>query len=89
MPEESPRRLGDLAPAANEPGTERPSVLKAKDGDALPVVAALLAAPAPEFRDRLDALAARTREEPSTDVRNALQTAAQVLAELRRREERP
>jgi ABC-type transporter Mla subunit MlaD len=89
VPDESPLRLGDLAPAANEPGSARPTALKEVDADALPAVAALLAAPAAEFRERLDALAARTREESSKDIRHALQTAAQVLGELRRREERP
>lgn len=89
MPEESPVRVGDLAPAANEPGGARTAAVSAVDAQALPLLAALLAAPAGEFRERLDAIAARLREEASADVRLALQKAAQLLPELRRREERP
>ena len=89
MPEESPLRVGDLAPVANEPGGRRSAAVQAVDADALPVLAALLAAPAGEFRERLDALASRVREEESKDVRHALQVAAQLLPELRRREEGP
>ena len=90
MPEESPVRVGDLAPVANEPGGPRASAaVSAADAQALPALAALLAAPAGEYRERLDAIAARVREETSADVRLALQTAARLLPELRRREERP
>ncbi len=89
MPEDGPLRIGDLAPVANEPEGARPAAVQAVDGDALPVLAALLAAPAGEFRERLDALASRVRAEESRDVRMALQTAARLLPELRRREERP
>ncbi len=86
---EDPRRVGDLQPGANEPGFVRHAAARSVDGDAMPALAALLAAPAGRFREELDAFAARLREEESGDVRHALQTASQVLLELRRREEKP
>jgi hypothetical protein len=89
MPADRTVRVGDLAPAANEPGREREAALAAADADALPELGALLSASAGEFRERLDALAARARVEESSEVRLALQTAGRVLPELRRREERP
>ena len=89
MPEDTPLRVGDLAPGANEPGFARSSAVRSVDADAMPVLAALLAAPAGEFRERLDALAARLREEESKDIRLALQKASQVLLDLRREEEKP
>ena len=89
MPEDTPLRVGDLAPAANEPGRARSSAVSSVDADAMPTLAALLAAPAGQFRERLDALAVRLREEESPDVRLALQMASQVLLDLRRKEEKP
>jgi hypothetical protein len=80
-------RVGELAGAANEPGDRSPAT-RSVDPEALPALASLLVAAPDEFRRRLDAIAARLREETSSEVRNALQRAAQILPELRRKEER-
>jgi hypothetical protein len=47
-----------------------------------PTLAAFLRGPAAEFRQRLDALAARARQESSPEVQAALQTAVRLLPDI-------
>jgi hypothetical protein len=82
MAEEREFRIGDVAERA---GVRSPSVGRpGPDAGTFPTLAALLKATPTEFRDRLDSLAARARDEGSEEVKAALQTAVRLLPELKK-----
>jgi hypothetical protein len=82
MGEEREFRIGDLQAGLAEPGAgTRPSA-RAVDAGLFPLLAAWVQMPAPARRERMDALASRAREETSSEVRAALQTALRVLSEI-------
>jgi len=84
MPERPEYRVGDLAPEfAGRPEASPPAA--APDGvdvEVFPTLAAFLRGPVADFRQRLDALAARARQESSPEVQAALQTAVRLLPEV-------
>lgn len=82
MPDLPEFRIGDVTPDLTDRSTAKPVAAPELDADAFPTLAEFLRGSAPEFRERLDRLAGRAREESSPDAQTALQVAVRLLPEL-------
>jgi hypothetical protein len=80
MPQEPEFRIGDLQAGPSDPAV--PPGGGRVDANLFPAVAAWLALPSPERRERMDALAARARQEARPEVQAAWQAALRLLSEI-------
>ena len=81
MPEEREFRVGDLHQAAL-PERDAPEQKVGLDADVFPTLASFLATPSAAFRERLDRLTARARQESAPEAQAALQAAVNLLGVL-------
>jgi hypothetical protein len=82
MSDEKEFRIGDMQREFADRAAARVSAAPGFDAEKFPTLAAFLRlAPGP-FRERIDKLAARAREESSAETKAALQTVVRVLPEV-------
>lgn len=82
MPDTPEFRVGDVSRDDAARGTAAPAAGSGLDAATFATLVAFLKGSPPEFRARLDELAAHARRETNPEVQTALQTAQRLLPDL-------